>query len=396
MHHNCIGMCIYLHKYTTYSVKKHNEESYIMRKFIQLLRTWKLPVAMIIGVILYYLFDALLPSGDATTELYYVISHMVQPVLIFTMLFLSFLKVDPRDLKPHRWHGVLLLTQGSLFVLCSLAALACDGSWGMVQDGLLADGSATDGISTHIKLLCEGAMLCFICPTATASAVIVQKLGGSLSGDVTYIVLCNLMVSLLAPGFLTLVEPHSGMDFLTEFFMIMGKVFPLLLCPLFVAIIVQHYAPRLKERLLSITDLAFYLWLVALALAITVTVKSIVESDIAIGILIGFAVISAVSCVMQFYLGRKIGKRWMQPTKAPSQWKSKTYIPQDYVDPIERSAITAGQAFGQKNTVFIIWMGLVFLNPVTSVVGGFYSIWHNVINSWQLYKRNSQSKMHNA
>lgn len=43
---------------------------------------------------------------------------------------------------------------------------------------------------------------------------------------------------------------------------------------------------------------------------------------------------------------------------------------------------------GQKNTVFAIWMGLMFLDPVTSVTGGFYSIWHNIVNSWQLYKKN--------
>lgn len=336
---------------------------------------------MVIGVVLYFLFDVII-TDDGSEELFYnIISHYFQPVLIFSMLMLSFLKVDIRDLKPHRWHGVLLLTQGMLFVLCSMAALSCDyfGS-----------------LSIEYKLLCEGAMLCFICPTATASAVVVQKLGGSLSGDVTYIVLCNLMVSLLAPGFLTLVEPHGNMGFMTEFFMIMGKVFPLLLCPLFVALIIQHYAPRLKDRMLAIPDLAFYMWLIALALAITVTVRTLVESHIAITILIGFAAISSICCCLQFYLGRRIGTHWVQPTKDPSQWKTKVYVAEEFVDPVERSAITAGQAFGQKNTVFIIWMGLVFLNPVTSVVGGFYSIWHNIINSWQLYQREKSRKDHKA
>lgn len=334
-----------------------------MNKIFTLIRTWKLPVAMITGVLLYYIFGAIIPQ-DSEKDFYYSISHFIQPTLIFSMLFLSFLKVEPRNLKPHRWHGILLLTQGSLFVLCSLAALYLPET----MSG---------------KILWEGAMLCFICPTATASAVIVQKLGGSLSGDVTYIVLCNLLVSALAPEFLTLVEPHAGLDFLTEFFMIMGKVFPLLLCPLFVALIVRHYAPTFKEKMLQIKDLAFYLWLVALALAITVTVRTIVESSIELSILIGLAIISAISCVIQFTLGRAIGKRWQQPTKPQSECKNKG----EYIDPIERSAITAGQAFGQKNTVFIIWMGLVFLNPVTSVVGGFYSIWHNLVNSYQLYKK---------
>lgn len=318
----------------------------MITKILKLLRTWKLLVAMVMGVILYYVFEGVIPDEDTEQNLYYGISHWLQPTLIFSMLFLSFLKVETKELRPHKWHGVLLLTQGGMFVVCSLAAL-------MIKQMGWGDNSL---------LLAEGAMLCFICPTATASAVIVQKLGGSLSGDVTYIVLCNLMVSLLAPGFLSLIEPHAGLDFITEFFMIMGKVFPLLLCPLFVALIVRHYFPRMMEKMLSIHDLAFYMWLVALALAITVTVRTIVESNIDIVILFGLAVVSCLCCIFQFAVGRMIGLRNNDP-------------------------ITAAQAFGQKNTVFAIWMGLVFLNPVTSVVGGFYSIWHNVINSWQLGKR---------
>lgn len=365
-----------------------------MPTIIRLIRTWKLPVAMIIGVLLYYLFDVIMPERETRDAFYYVISHIFQPTLIFAMLLLSFLKVEPRNLKPHRWHGILLLTQGTLFVIFSLLALQSE-RLSMFLSCLLPDIGFTH---SSLKLLCEGAMLCFICPTATASAVIVQKLGGSLSGDVTYIVLCNLMVSLLAPGFLTLVEPHAGLDFLTEFFMIMGKVFPLLLCPLFVALIIRHYTPTLKSWLLAIPDLAFYMWLVALALAITVTVRTIVESHTPLGILFSLALVSAVCCVAQFRLGRKIGRRWPQPRTvlhssssrpdnltSPSSPLSSTST--HIADIYERSAVTAGQAFGQKNTVFIIWMGLVFLNPVTSVVGGFYSLWHNIINSRQLYQR---------
>ena len=46
--------------------------------------------------------------------------------------------------------------------------------------------------------------------------------------------------------------------------------------------------------------------------------------------------------------------------------------------------VSTSQALGQKNTVFVIWLGYTFLNPVTSLAGGFYSIWHNVYNTWQL------------
>lgn len=313
--------------------------------------------------------------GTAIRQAVYgFVTHSVQPVLLFVMLTLSFLKVRPRDLRPHRWHVVLLAVQALLFVACALCAIACRES-------------------RFIHLGFVSAMICFVCPTATASAVIVQKLDGSLSGVVTYIVLCNLMVSVLSPAFLTLVEPQAGMTFQTELFMIMGKVFPLLLCPLFIAFAIRHYAPRLKAILLSVRDMAFYLWLVALALAIMVTVRTIVESNIGISLLICFAAVSLVCCLVQFWLGRRIGMRWWERyVESPSdgQDAAAAHSEAGNTSAIRRSAITAGQAFGQKNTIFAIWLALVFLDPVTSVVGGFYSIWHNVINAWQLKKMHTQ------
>lgn len=340
---------------------------------MSLLRTFKLPVAMAMGVLAYYIFRALPLGEDGEKTLYTAITRAIQPTLIFVMLFLSFLRVSPHELKPHRWHGLLLLTQGGLFALASLAAWSC---------GTLFPAEAT----ADIKIVLEGMMLCLICPTATAAAVIVRKLGGSMSGIVTYILLCNMMVSILAPAFLTLVEPHAGMDFFTELFLITGQVFPLLLCPLVLAITVRHFCHSLSEKLLSVPDLPFYLWLVALPLAITVTVRTIYNSHIPLSMLLWLSLVSLAACLLQFRLGRTIGRRWPQPVKDPSEWKIAVYDPATYVDAGERSAITAGQAFGQKNTVFVIWLGLMFLNPVTSVVGGCYSIWHNLVNSYQLWK----------
>lgn len=317
--------------------------------FRSFIHTWKLPIAMTLGVLLYLIARQLPLSSDSKLAVYNVTSHIVQPVLLFSMLFLSFLKVRPSQLRPVRWHWVLLFTQ----VLC---ILACAG-----LSILIRQFCPSLGITDYAQyaILAQGAMLAFICPTATAGAVITDKLGGSVSGIVTYLLLCNLMVSFVAPAILPWVEPQSGLHFSVAFFMILGKVFPLLLCPLMLAWFVRFTMPRLHRKLLSYPDLAFDLWMPALALAIAVTVRSIVHSDVDVWILICLAVISCIACVMQFALGKLIGR--------PS-----------------RDSITAGQSFGQKNTVFIIWMGLVFLNPVTSVVGGFYSIWHNIINSIQL------------
>lgn len=320
----------------------------MMHKFYQLMKEWKLPVAMILGVIGYFAFVSLPLDAEAHALAYHAVQGVIQPVLIFSMLFLSFCKVKIHDMLPRRWQIEVLVLQMSLFMLSSLGAL-------MMED----EGS---------KVLFEGAMICFICPTATASAVIVGKLGGNVAGDVTYIMLCNLAVSLLGPAILPVVEPQAGMDFMAAFVRIISKVFPLLIMPLVCAWLVKKLLPRLHQFLLKFKDLAFYLWLCALALAIAVTVRSIVHTTVSVWYLLGLAIISLVACLLQFGLGKWIGSRYDEPGS-------------------DINRITAGQAFGQKNTAFVIWLGLVFLNPVTSVAGGFYSVWHNIVNSVQLHRK---------
>ncbi len=313
-----------------------------MRAIWNFIKNWTLPLAMLVGVAEYFVFVALPLDAEMHRATYNAVTHYIQPILIFMMLFLSFLKVSPKEMRPHRWQLWVLLVQFSLFVAFSFLAMA------MPDEGS--------------KVLCEGAMLCFICPTATASAVITGKLGGSLSGVVTYLMICNLVVSIMAPFFLPLVEA-SDVTFVEAFLDILGKIFPLLILPLALAWVVRFGIPPLHRWLIRFKDLSFYFWAVSLSIAIAVTVRSIVHSSVSAWYLLGLALISGICCLLQFRLGQTIGARYGFSEK-----------------------ITAGQAFGQKNTVFIIWLGQVFLNPVTSVVGGFYSVWHNIVNSWQLYK----------
>lgn len=63
---------------------------------LKFLKNWTLPIAMLVGAIGYPLFITL---------------SFLTPVLIFTMLLLTFCKVSPRDLKPKPLHLWLLLIQ---------------------------------------------------------------------------------------------------------------------------------------------------------------------------------------------------------------------------------------------------------------------------------------------
>ena len=328
---------------------------------IKVIKEWMLPIAMITGASAYLLYHVMPAKVHAAGPVLADIVDFLQPTMIFSMLFLTFCRIEPRDLKPHRWHWWLLLVQGGFFVLLGLAA------------SLLLKKCPEN--SHTAVILIESAMLCLICPTATAASVVTRKLGGDVPGITTYIVLINLLTALLVPLVVPMIRPLADGDFWTGFSMIMSKVFPLLITPCLCAWLVRYMSPKLHKRLMKNPDLPFYIWSVALSLAIAVTVRSIVQSDMNVGLLVSIAVVSLFCCILQFALGRYIGDCY-RPRIASGQKVEQRGR--------EVRKVTAGQSLGQKNTIFAIWMAYTFMTPETAIVGGLYSIWHNIYNSWQI------------
>ena len=331
----------------------------IMKK----IKDWMLPIAMVTGASLYLLYHFMPAPVHRAGPLLAAFVDVLQPLLIFSMLFLTFCRIEPKELKPHRWHWWLLLVQGGLFVVLGFAA------WALIT--FLPD-------SSHDKVvLIESAMLCLICPTATAAAVVTRKLGGDVPGLTTYIVLVNLLAAILVPLVVPVIHPHSESGFWEAFSMILAKVFPLLITPCLCAWLVRYLAPGFHRKLMQYPDLAFYIWAVALAHAIAVTTKSIVHSTLSVGLLLLMSLVSLICCAFQFRMGRYVGSRYRPRLRSSAQAEEQGR---------EIRKVTAGQSLGQKNTVFAIWMGYTFMTPETAIVGGLYSIWHNIYNSWQLYR----------
>ena len=328
---------------------------------IKFVKEWMLPIAMMTGASAYLLYHVMPAKVHAAGPVLADIVAVLQPALIFSMLFLTFCRIEPRDLKPHRWHWWLLLVQGCSFVLLGLAA------------SFLVKVFPED---SHVAVvLIESAMLCLICPTATAASVVTRKLGGDVPGITTYIVLINLLTAVLVPLIVPMIQPVGNSDFWTGFSMIMSKVFPLLITPCLCAWLVRYMAPKLHKYLMKYPDLPFYLWSVGLALAIAVTVKSIVKSDMKVGLILAMSGVSLVCCILQFAVGRHIGDSYKPRISSTQKAEQRGR---------EIRKVTAGQSLGQKNTIFAIWMAYTFMTPETAIVGGLYSIWHNIYNSWQL------------
>ena len=212
----------------------------------------------------------------------------------------------------------------------------------------------------EVRILLECAMLCLICPTASAAGVITEKLGGSLAGTVSYLVLTNLAATFLIPTVIPMVRPSADLGFWNYVGKIALKVFPLLVLPGLVAWLIRYTTSRLQRILMRLSRYAFYVWGVGLTLAMLLATQALSASHLSVGALALIVVVSAGSCALQFAVGRRIGRGHTE-------------------------SLTAGQSLGQKNTGFLIWLGYNYLTPVTSVAGGLYAIWQNLFNSWELY-----------
>ena len=313
---------------------------------MRFLKDWTLPIAMAAGAGGYFLFHYagfLAPLKPAV----WVAVDILTPSLIFIQLFLTFCKIDLNDLRLTKWHWIILAFQ-------TLSALVMAAVLILVP------------MNEVYREIFEGAMVCLICPTATAAAVVTDKLGGSAARITLYNLMSNILAAVFVPVVFPLIEVHSEMGFFPAFLKILSKVFPLLICPFLLAVLLKYIWSKAHDFFKARAGIAFYLWAVALALAIGQTVRSMHNSTAPAAVLWMIAGAALLTCIVQFWFGKRTGKAL-------------------------GDTITAGQALGQKNSVLAIWMAYTYLNPISSLAPGTYAVWQNIFNSWQLWRRNHNS-----
>jgi len=312
----------------------------------QVLNDWMLPGAIVLGVSLYllYYFTPWLHSYERTLH---ICASEGQRLVIAVLLFFQFVKISPHDLRLTRWHALALALQVGSFLILAFAV-----------------SRVAEGVG---RMLLECAMLCMICPTASAAGVITEKLGGNLAGTVTYLVMINLAGTFLIPLVIPMVSPSATMGFWAYVGHIALKVFPVLVLPGLLAWLIRYTTHGLQRRLMRWSGNSFYVWGVGLTLAMILATRALMESGLGAAAVAGIVLVSVLCCFVQFFAGRH-----MEADKAAS--------------------LTAGQALGQKNTGFLIWLGYNYMTPVTSVAGGLYAIWQNLFNSWELYRKQHQGR----
>ena len=285
-----------------------------------------LPIAMVVGVVFYKQLAVFAP---------------LIPYFLFVMLFITYSRVLLRDIRLTKFHYILLSIQyvGSILVYL-----------------LFFKFNTT---------LAQAAMICVLAPTAASAPVITGILGGNISTIAAFSFISNLSIGLLSPLFLAAIGDSSveSIAFIPSVLLIFKKVIPVLVVPFVLALVLEKVNPRLHSIVRSSQILSFYLWAIALTIVIgRVTMFISIQDSSSYLLEIIIASTTLLICLMQFWFGRRIGSKFNR-------------------------TVSGGQALGQKNTILAIWLTQTYLNPVASIGPGAYVIWQNLVNSYQLWRK---------
>ena len=301
-----------------------------MSNILHFIKNWTLPVSMGIGAVAYLVFYYV-PALEGASQWFAPFFNSILPLFMFLILYVTFCKVDFKKL---------------LLVISIVGAILFFH------------------ISGKELILLESVLACIISPCAAAAAVVTLKLGGNLEQMTTYTFLSNLLCALLIPVCFPLIEPASQMTFWGAFSLIMQKVCLVLVVPMLLALLTKSLPllHRFHQWLIHIPDLSFYLWGCSLMIVTGTTLKNIFHAGTSVLFLLFIGFSGLVLCLFQYAIGRYIGRFF-------------------------GTSIESGQALGQKNTAFAIWIATTYLHPLSTVGPGCYILWQNIINSIEIWKK---------
>ncbi|MBQ0033754.1 MAG: transporter [Bacteroidales bacterium] len=304
------------------------------------------------------------------------------PLLIFFMLFFTFCKINPLDLRLHKWHWLAIVFQIVVCVALFYLLRPLD------------------------LILAQGVMICVLMPAATAGPIIAGKLGGSIQSITSFTLLSSVVTAIIVPAFFPFVNPEIQLPFLTRFLQILQHISPLLIGPFLAAWALRLISNAIYRRqwlrlpadnrpatpkkfVLSgfAAQLPFYVWVFTLVLLMSQMTRNLHSYYLDGGALlplIGLFAGALLTCMLQFYVGKKLGERY--PCEAHGEDYHDVLVNPAIYDPDPRqiTRISAGQALGQKNTTLAIWMAHTYLNPVSALAPAAYILSQNLYNSWQL------------
>ena len=206
--------------------------------------------------------------------------------------------------------------------------------------------------------LALAAFITGIAPTAIAAPVIISFIQGQVEYVVGAVLLSNVVMALVLPVTL----PFIVGDIVQ---ISVWQVLEPVLITMFLPLILARLSRGLPQKAQSVVQrgkrFSFPLWLLALFIMCS-KAADFLRHDVAASAstVLSIALVSLVICILNFRLGGVLGG--------------------------ERFRQEASQSLGQKNNSFVIWIALTFINPLVAMGPTFYILYHNLYNSWQIYR----------
>ena len=288
---------------------------------IRFIKNWTLLCSLIVGSAVYLTFSRiplLEPIGDAVGPR--LVDLM--PYVIFTMLYLTFCKIDMHNFRPRKWHFAL---QGIRVLLTALVVIAIN---------------LVPAADHETKIILEGVFICVICPTAAAAPVLTEKLGGGIATMTVYMIIANIFSIIIIPTFFPMVERSAHITFGFAFLLVLKRVLLVLAVPLVLALLTQRFAPRVVEWVKRRHNLAFYLWSFNLSIIMGLAVRMVSSTPLTGEALFLLLFLPLVVCIILFSIGKTVGGIWGEN-------------------------INGGQALGQKRTPSSIPSPSLLLAPMS-------------------------------
>lgn len=280
----------------------------------------------VMGLLLMMVLGILFPQAGS-------LSFLIQYLLIL-MLFFAFLDIRLRSGSIQK--GVLWVVLANLLIAFTAYLL----------------------LRPFDLNLALAAFITGIAPTAIAAPVIIGFLQGRVEFVAGAVLLGNVTISLVLPVAL----PYLVGDVIRiSVWQVLWPVLVTMFVPLVLARLFRVLPLKAQDIVRRGRSFSFTFWLLALFIS-TAKASDFLRSDVTAtaSAVLPIALVSLVLCAVNFSVGALLGGKDLRQE--------------------------ASQSLGQKNNAFVIWVALTFLNPLVAMGPTFYILYHNLYNSWQIYR----------
>lgn len=201
-----------------------------------------------------------------------------------------------------------------------------------------------------------------LAPTAIAAPVMASLLKANVTWLALSTIVTNMLVALLLPFYIPYVY---GIDNNVGVLVLMKSLATIFFIPFILAQIIQKHSPYFLQLFSKFKNATFSLFVGNIFLASAKSSNFILfETEVSNDIIIYISLFTAIICCLNFSIGSILGRK--------------------------KNKLEASLAFGQKNTMFAVWIALTYINPLVSLAPMSYVLFQNIYLSLLLYRRNKK------